>query len=182
MLEGSIFALDLGRRSGFAVGRPGELPRSGAVVLKAKDEPRRIALGNLIAFLQQQFKTYRLALVVKEAPLALEAFRRIRSSEDNVRMHHSLHGVVEGMCARFGIPIEEVAPATVRKHFIGSANMGERSATKRALVQRCHALGLMPRDVHDEDRADALAIHDWACAWFGKRSAAGEKLVLFGQE
>lgn len=35
-IGGPIFALDLGQRAGFAVGRPGETPRSGTVVLKDK--------------------------------------------------------------------------------------------------------------------------------------------------
>lgn len=180
-IGGPIFALDLGQRAGFAVGRPGETPRSGSVVLKEKLEPRRVALGNFIAFLQTSFSAERPELVVKEAPLTLEAFRRIHSSEDNVRMHHSLHGVLEGMCNRFGIDLEEAAPATIRKHFIGSANMGERSATKRAVLQRCHLLRLLPRDNCDEDRADALAAWDWACAVFGRRSFRQDELHMFGE-
>lgn len=180
-IGGPIFALDLGQRAGFAVGRPGETPRSGAVVLKDKLEPRRIALGNFIEFLQSQFAAERPELVVKEAPLTLEAFRRIHSNEENVRMHHGLHAIVEAMCVRFGIELEEAAPATIRKHFIGAANMGERSATKRAVVQRCHMLGLMPRAVLDEDRADALAVHDWACAVYGRRSFRQHELHMFGE-
>jgi hypothetical protein len=176
---GLFYALDLATRTGFAKGRPGERPFSGAILLKRTGQPRAVALGNLIAFLNDEWSIETPKLVCTEAPLSLGAFATIGSSEANVRMHHGLHGVVEGMCGRFGCRLIEANNAKVRKHFIGVGNMGDRDATKLAVVRRCHMLGLMPKDSNDNDRADAIALHDWSCATFGRRSTSIQELVLF---
>lgn len=170
-VTGIIFALDLGSRCGFAAGHPGDEVRSGAVRLKEADETGAIAGSNLICFLQEQWSTERPALVVKEAPLHLEGFRKRANSNVAVRLTLGLHFIVESMAMRFGVRWEEVHPARVRKHFIGIGRMGERAETKAAVVHRCQVLGLLPRSSTDDDRADALAIHDYAVAtWGGGRS------------
>lgn len=181
-MQGLVYALDLGTRSGFAKGRPGARPISGAVILKRRDEPRAVALGNLVAFLEGEWSAECPMIVCTEAPLTLGAFLKIKSSEANVRMHHGLHGVVEALCNRFGVAHHiEAQNATVRKHFLGVGRLGSREATKAAVVRRAHMLGLMPRESHDDNRADALALHDWACATYGRRSYSTENLVLFEQ-
>jgi len=180
-VTGPIFALDLGQRAGFAVGAPGRAPRSGAVILKDKKEPRRVACGNLIAFLQAEWSTSCPSLVVTVSPMTLGAFFDMHSSEANVRLQYGLQAIVEGMCERFGLPLEEINEATVRKHFIGKGRMGDRESTKLAVVSRCQVLGLMRRGSEDNDRADAIAVHDWACATFGRRAISTSKLVFFGE-
>lgn len=179
---GLVYALDLGTRSGFAKGRPGDAPISGALILKRRDEARAVALGNLLAYLNDEWSQDAPALVCTEAPMTLEAFRQLHSSEANVRMHHGLHAVVEALCARFGCRLIEAHNATVRKHFLGIGRLGNREDTKAAVVRRCHMLGLMPRDKNDDDRADAIALFDWACATFGNRSVSTQNLVLFEQK
>lgn len=177
-----ILALDLAIRCGFASAEAGAAPRmvkSGVVVLKERADDRSVAFGNLIAYLDKRFRDDRPDLVIKEAPLPLQAFRTLGNAAFTVRVTHALHGVTEGMCVRFGIRCEEVADATVRKHFIGRANCGARAATKAAVVQRCHALGYMPRDATDDNRADACALFDWAAATFGKAKPGA--LHLFGE-
>lgn len=178
-MAGAIFALDLASRTGFAVGRPGAYPRSGTVVLKKKGEHRRIALGNMVAWLNEEWTRERPALVVKEAAFSLQAFRDHANAESTVLMTYGLHGIVEAMAVRFGIRIEEGHPATIRKHFLGKARCGTRAQTKAAVIQRCHVLALMPKISHDADRADALATWDWAAATFGRARAA--ELHLFDE-
>lgn len=181
LVTGSIFTLDLGVTSGFARGRPGDLPTSGTVRLKRTSEKIDTAYANLIAFLADSFGASLPVLLVKEKMLALEAFKAIGNAEKTVRAHGAYHGIVEGMCVRFGVPWLDVADSTARKHFLGQARMGTRVDTKAAVVSRCHALGLMPRDCTDDNRADALCIHDWACATFGQRSGSIANFQLFGQ-
>lgn len=180
-IMGPIFALDLGQRSGFAVGSPGDRPRSGAVMLKQKSQARRVACGNLIIFLQQQWSTVMPSLMVTVSPMTLGAFFDMHSSESNVRMQYGLQAIVEAMCDRYGLPLEEISESTVRKHFIGKARTGDRDTTKAAVVERCIVLGLLPLGSTDNDRADALALHDWACATFGRRSASMNVLHFFGE-
>lgn len=176
-----IFALDLGQRCGFAFGCPGERPISGAWILKRKDEKRRVAAGNLIAILNDTWASARPSIVVKEAPLPLQAFSERGNSESGVVMAYGLHVIVEGMCERFGLRLEEAHPSTIRRHFIGIGRLGSRKETKGAVVRRCRMLGLVPDDCYDEDRCDAVATHDWACATHGRRSVSTESLVLFEQ-
>lgn len=176
---GTIFTLDLGQRCGYAVGAAGDVPRSGAKILKAKTEPRCIALGNLVAWLNEEWSREKPALVVKEAPLPLQAFRDRGNSEAGVLMAYGLHGIVEAMSVRFGVRLEQAHPSTVRKHFIGKGRMGARRDTKRAVVRRAQLLGFMPKTSADEDRADAIALWDWAAAHFGHRS--GGALHLFNE-
>lgn len=181
-LTGIIYGVDLGVSSGVAEGRAGEKPRSYSVVLKKPDEHRAVAFSNLIAFLDERFRAERPQLLAKEAMLNLRAFKNLGSAEATVRLTAGLHAIVEGMCGRYGIPWRDVHDATFRKHFLGRARMGTREETKAAVVSRCHLLGVMPRDCTDEDRADAIAVHDWACATFGRRSVSMADLFLFGEE
>lgn len=178
-VTGLIYCLDLGVSCGFAHGRPGDAPISGTVRLKTPKESMDVAYANLIAFLCEQFETLRPHLVVKEKMLALEAFRSIGNAEKTVRAHGGYHAIVEGLAVRFGVPWDDVADSTARRHFIGVGRTGNRDETKRMVVSRCHAMKLMPTDCHDDNRGDALAIWDYACANFGHHSPA--KLIMFGE-
>ena len=180
-VTGSIFTLDLGVTSGFARGRPGDMPVSGTVRLKKPSESIDTAFANLIAFLCEQFERERPVLVIKEKMLPLQAFATIGNAEATVRAHAGYHAIVDGLCVRFGIPSDDVADSTVRRHFIGVGRTGDRDETKRAVVARCHALSLLPKDCHENDRADAIAIWDWACANFGSRAASISNFQLFEQ-
>jgi hypothetical protein len=178
-VTGLIYCLDLGITTGFAKGKPGDAPVSGTVRLKQKGETIDVAYANLIAFLAGEFARERPVLVVKEKMLALQAFMAMGNAESTVRAHAGYHAIVDGLCVRFNIPWDEVADSTARKHFIGIARTGDREETKRAVVARCHALKLMSPDCHDDNRGDALAIHDWACANFGSRAASIQNFQLF---
>lgn len=181
-VTGQIFTLDLGNTTGFAAGAPGDKPTSGIVILKASSEKIDVAFSNLIVFLQEQFEARRPQLVVKEQMLPLEAFMALGNAERTVRAHAGFHAIVEAMCKRYSIDWDEKSDATIRKHFIGKGRLGTRKETKDAVINRCHLLGLMPRDCDDDNRADALAIHDWACATYGAHSASIQNFQLFGQE
>lgn len=173
-----VYALDLAVCSGFAFGRPGETPRSGVVRLKQSDEPPAVAYSNLIAYLNTALAEVP-DIVVKEAPIPLQGFRNLGNAAATVRLTHGLHAIVEGMCVRFGIRCEEAAAATIRKHFIGCAQAGDRRATKRAVIDRCHLLKLMPSTSVDDNRADAIATWDFACATYARRPIDARELRMF---
>lgn len=178
-ITGPIFCLDLGITSGFAKGRPGDAPVSGIVRLKKPSESIDVAFANLIAFLCEQFDQERPVLVIKEKMLALQAFATIGNAESTVRAHAGYHAIVEAIAVRYGIDWDDISDATVRKHFLGRSHMGARQDTKAAVVARCHLLGLMPKDCKEDNRADALATHDWACANYGALAASIERFHLF---
>lgn len=175
-----ILALDPAIVTGWAAGLPGKPPASGVVRLKAPDDPPRVAFANVMEYLRDLWTGGELpSLLVKEAPLPLQAFRDLGNAEGTVRMTFGLHAAIEGMCHRFGIPHRDVAAQTVRKHFIGRSSMGARAETKAAVVRRCHLLGYMPPDHHDDNRADALATWDWAAHTLAGRTP--DVLHLFGE-
>jgi hypothetical protein len=180
-VTGLIYCLDLGVACGFAKGRPGDVPVSGVVRLKKPSQSIDIAFANLIAFLCQEFEADKPELLIKEKMLSLQAYAAIGNAEATVRAHAGYHAIVEGLCVRFGIPWDDVADSTARKHFIGVGRTGDRDETKLAVVARCHILKLMPADCHDDNRGDALATHDWACANFGSRAASISNFQLFDQ-
>ena len=163
-MGGPVIGLDAGRRLGFAAGLPNAVPESFTVVLSKSDAGLAVQAGNLIAFLDKRFREDRPALVVKEAPFSLAAFSDHHVNEAAVRSAFGLHCIIDGMCQRYGITCREIAEVTVTKHFTGKARHGGRPARKRAIINRCRLLGYVAADCSDEDRCDALAVWDWACA------------------
>lgn len=180
MIDGPLLAVDLGISLGWCFGAVNEKPESGALLLKQRGDQRSVAMGNLIAFLDERCRAQKPALIVKEAPFPLEAYRKKHNSEDRVKMDYGLHAIVDGMAERFNIRVESVYAATVRKFFLGRAHMGERSKTKQAVVNRCHLLGLMPKHSTSDDRADSCALWVYGASVFGHRMA--DKLFLFNEK
>lgn len=172
-----IMAIDLGVHMGIATGPIGGSPVSHSRSLKTPDQSPAVAFARLLGLLDETFRVAPPSLLVKEAPMHLGAFAKRGNAAATVRFTHSLHGIVEAMCERYRVKWQEVAPATVRKHFIGKANAGDRKATKAAVVARCHLLKYLPKDCHDDDRADACAIFDWATA----QTRVPGALHLFGE-
>jgi hypothetical protein len=174
-----LFCLDLGQRTGFAVGAAGSLPVSGTVVLKKPTEPAAVALGNLLEFLRERWTAERPDLVVIEAPLSIAAMARLNNAEETMLLLHRLAGVVQAMTQRFAIRLVEVNSATARKHFMGRGSAGTREETKRAVVSRAVMLGYLPRGCEDDDRADACCVFDWAAATLCR--IPPRELVMFGE-
>jgi Holliday junction resolvasome RuvABC endonuclease subunit len=172
-----IIALDLAQRMGVAVGAAGVRPSVSVVDLKSRTDPRAVAGSNLISYLDNAIRHHRPGMIVIEAPLALQGFRTLGNAAATVRMAHGLAEIAAAMAYRFGVPFHEVHVATVRKHFIGSSGAGERSATKAAVVARCHMLGYLPRHCHEENMADACAVFDYASAVLVGKPLP---IVLFG--
>jgi hypothetical protein len=91
-----------------------------------------------------------------------------------------LRGAAEGVFRKAGIEPKDVAPSTVRAHFIGRANCGDRITTNNEIVRRAWLLGLMPKDDNSQDRANAIAVWDHACHTHGR--AVPRALALFGEK
>lgn len=184
-----ILALDLGRVTGWAKGATNSVPpASGSVELAKATQSPSVALAELqewfsersnwaIAFSERS--DWRIDLVVKEAPLSLKACARLGTSEDAVRAAYGQHAIIEALCEHWGLRCIEVPVVTVTKHFTGKSAWGGRAERKRAILARARALGYIERNCRDEDRADALAIWDWAQAVYGK--ARPKELKLYGE-
>lgn len=170
-----IAALDIATTCGFAFGEAGAIPQSGSVRLKRPGEPPEVAAFNMRAFLRDRLTLERFDM------LALEHFLNpvAQKSADAVILQIMCFGVAvaEGMAR--GIRIEAPQPSTIRKHFIGCANMGARKDTKAAVLARAKVLGYVPRDCRDTDRSDACAVFDFTAATYAR--VPPRDLVFFGE-
>lgn len=180
-----LIALDLGTRMGFACGKAGHgaIPRSGAMILREGPEPTARAYSNLQRWLCGIIEAVpkperRSMIVVKEAALSLAAFKILGNAAATVEFTYKLHGAVESVCDSYRILCRDVADSTVRKHFIGKANAGKRTATKAAVLHRAKLLKYISDKCTDDNRADACAVFDYAAHTFAR--ASGGVLLLFG--
>jgi hypothetical protein len=180
VIDGLILALDLATECGWAIGHPRDkVPRSGAANLKQRGEKRRDVMGNLGALFDSLIRPEKPKLVVVENHIPIPAYFAMKDGTRRIEFDLYQHGIIEMMTARYGIDFHAVHMAIVRAYFIGHGNMGTRPDTKAAVVQRCHVLGLMPKESHNDNRADAIATWFWAAGVFGSR--IGE-LYLFGEK
>jgi hypothetical protein len=89
------------------------------------------------------------------------------------------------MAGCYGIPYLSVRRQKALKHFTGRSNWGTPGKDdgsiqgKRATIRQAQVLGWLPRDVRDDDVADAMAIHHAAASTFGR--SAPKNLHLFGE-
>ena len=185
-IAGPILGLDMGRRMGVAIGEPGSIPLSFSVLLGTQRDGIAVQSSNLIAWLNailagvdpvSRRPLPKPGLVAKEEPFRLAAFRDKGVNEEAVRSAYGLHVVCVGMCERHGVPFDEAPAQTITKHFTGVARHGGRPQKKRAIILRCRQLDYVPADCTDDDRCDALAAWDWACA--NRAGVAPRELVLF---
>lgn len=181
-----ILALDIATVTGWALGRPGDAPRYGTLRLKKKDEDAEVASFNVGCFLADVFSYGRPDLVVYEEPfppivhcqMAANS-GRIMQNNESMELPLGIKHVIWFCCRRAGVRVERAQRNTVLKHFTGKAKWGGRPEAKKAVVDRCHMLGLMPKSVRNDDIADAIAIHSWAGCKFD--NAVERELVLFDQ-
>lgn len=170
-----LLALDPATVMGFAYGEAGAIPRSGSVRLKRPGEAAEVAAFNALAFLRDLFVLDKPDLCFLEHYLNPVA----QKSADAVILQLMVYGVIVATCQSYQVRYETAHAATIRKHFIGAANAGRRQDTKLAVLNRAKALGYIPRDCRDDNRADALAAWDFAAATYAR--ARPERLVLFGE-
>ena len=168
-MEGTILALDNGWHTGWAFGEPGQRPRSGS---------EDVTVPDFLDWLNTALRRDRPRLVVVEDVLPLAAYRRVGTSEATVYDALKRRGVVEACCGLWSIELRAVDVLDVRKHFTGKRSHGGREAGKLATISRCRQLRYVGPEERNEDRCDALAIWDWACATIAR--VAPKELHMFG--
>lgn len=186
---GTVYAYDLGQKTGWCRGAPGQPPQSGSWSLYKGSEGIEQGFGNFIACLQDQFEEDAPSLVVWAQPLSPQATREQDTpiSAAALRSQYGFRGILAGMARRYGALPKEINEATARKHFIGKGRLTKDDVAagaeiKDLVLARCHAIQLFGRGVTDTDRADACCLHDWACATYGMASTSMQTLALFGEQ
>ena len=169
-------ALDVGRKTGFCIGRAGELPDSGSWVLRKPGDPNGLAIGELARRMIELKGTYgKPDLIVCEHWLPPHQAKSAANVEDALRMN----GCVNAVAGVWGVDVTEPYPATVRAQVCGKAHDKSGDGTKMLVVQNMILRKLIPIDCVDNDRADAVCSWVWAEANFARVAPA--KFVLTGR-
>lgn len=155
----AILALDVATTSGWAYGRPGEVPRSGTIrFAPAGSTNARVGCGALRWF-TDFLKLNPVDAVFYEAPFD----PRHMGGKTNFSTTRTLVGLpflIDTMCEAKGIArLREVTVGDARKHFLGRGVRGDKG--KDEVQQRCAQLGWR---FDSPDAADACAVWSFACA------------------
>lgn len=166
---GAILALDLARVTGFAIGRPNEIPRSGSVAFAKEGQSMAAVLSGCRAWLCQfLIDNPTIQLIVFEAPL-LPMFKRGKTTIVTIRQLMALAGTVEECLYGKGYDVREATVAAIRTHFLGS-NKHKREEAKRLTVAMCRARGWI---AVDDNAADALALWDYQATLLARNEGRG---------
>ncbi|WP_276200594.1 hypothetical protein [Chelatococcus sp. XZ-Ab1] len=169
-----IWTLDLGGRTGWAMGPAGKRPTSGSWELKRGDDTREEAWARLGRHLRDHLSVERPDLIVIEAALEPGGQKSGHAAANTF----GYLGAVYAVAGCYRVRVAAAHAQSISKHFIGRGRVGDRRLKKQLFIDRCHLLGLLDRDCRDDNRADAVALHDYASARWGR--AAPKELVLFG--
>jgi len=167
-----ILALDLATKSGFAVGNTGGKPFCFTKVLGEIGAPHGKRFCQCLQTMNRVIKEQQPDLIVLEAP-----FKTHKKTDTNVEfITMGLRAVAMAVGELHGVPFEQYAVRTIRKHFIGYNP--PREEAKAATVKRCGQLGYK---VWNDDEADAAALWDYACSRLS-RSHSLANTPLFGDK
>jgi len=156
--NGAILALDIATRTGWAYGKPGELPLSGSERLAPAGSSNGAVGRGLLRWLTDFTKVNAVAALYIEAPMNPQIMGG-KTTFGTARMLIGLCFLAETVAEARGIYfIREANVQDVRKHFLGKARPKDK---KREVMARCKALGW---DHTDDNEADALALWAYACA------------------
>ncbi len=142
---GNVLSLDLASTAGFCLGRFGERPRFGAVLLRGDDAIQRMAA--LRTWLDEQDEFQAITAIVLEAAI-IGDHRSILAAE----ILTSLQAMAGLWAWDMSIPIIRVASSTARKAMIGTGRFPKGEA-KHHVTEWCRSKGF---DVKTHDAADAV--------------------------
>jgi hypothetical protein len=156
-----IIAFDIATTTGWARGRVGTTPSSGSKRFGTVEASPGAVFKHAMEWFEETLTNAAPpSIVVWEALLPPTAKQGETQAHVRDRLA-GLHAIVLGTAHRFGIyqtAIYQVAD--IRQHFIGHRNLKTVKA-KRAVVERCRALGW---PCESDDAGDALAAWHFACS------------------
>jgi Holliday junction resolvasome RuvABC endonuclease subunit len=153
--RGTILALDLSLKTGFAVGRDGGRLVWGVWNLgKQDDSGSGLRFSKLAGELEDAITVHAPELVVYEAPAG-------KRGMGTARLLLALCGIVEMVSSEAGIRYREEHVGTVRKLVLGHGRpqAAEGAHPKSPMLDWCRAQGW---DVESDDAADALILLRYA--------------------
>lgn len=153
-----LIALDIASCTGFAIGRPGGIPRLGSIRLGDDGATPAERGAKLITWLGETVSTLRPRWLVYESPLPGKR-KDEKSTLQTGFMLMGLAFTAGAVASLFGChSISQGHAGSVRKHFLGRGNFPSAQA-KRLAFRRCQELGWDPKG--SLDAADAGALWHW---------------------
>jgi hypothetical protein len=156
-----ILALDIATRMGWALGKPGEVPRAGTVRFGSDDASLWARYAHALTWAIDQFihkPGERVTRLVIEDQLNPQAF----SSKEGAELLYGLPAIIAACAYHRGIyKIERHKVADVRGLFIGRRGLKTNDA-KAAVMRRCRQLGWAVGE--DHNAADACALWAYDCS------------------
>lgn len=180
-----IDSIDQGRRSGYAFGPAGEAPaRRGFILLRESKEPRCVAFGNLIHYLDTLWRKRVPDLLIMEEPQSIVQWfesnkKKLRPTDPNgVSSGYELTAIITGMAERYGIKrVETVRRQSLLVHILGKGNGRlNREEGKAAIIAYMIQHGYVEENCKDDDMCDAIAMHIYASDVFARVPQAEFKL------
>lgn len=155
---GTILALDIATRLGWAFGRPGERPSYGSVRLAPQGASNGAIGRGMLRWMTDFLTVSKVDALYYEVPLNPK-MSGLKTTFATARILLGLPFLVETIAEARGLfYLREAGVYDVRKHFTGEARPKDK---KLAVMARCRQLGW---PVDDDNAGDALALWDFACA------------------
>jgi hypothetical protein len=156
-----ILAIDAATVSGWARGKPGEIPSSGSVRFGKPNSADYVVFGDAVNWFVERLKVGPVPdVLIIEALLPPTAMKGETTRAVRDRLC-GLHGILKGIAHRYGIGEIATAPVgLVRQHFIGWRH-ARRNVAKRETMLRCRELGW---PCVDDNAGDALALWHYAAS------------------
>jgi hypothetical protein len=166
--DGPILALDLASATGWAEGRPGEVPTSGYFRFAPAGASQEAIGWRAIEWARRRFdpnhpegKRYRLILVEEPLP---STFARGKTNKQTGNLLIGLAFQFGSMAYGFGqFNYRVAAPRDVRQFFIGNGRLKGLLAKAKVAI-KCRELGWVhPTRPVPHDQTDALALWAYGC-------------------
>lgn len=151
-----IMTLDLAKRTGFAIGYPGdEKPISGSILFASDGASHEAIFAKALGWFSSTIREHKPDVVVWEAPLPT-SFSQGHTTVKVTSILFGLPAIVGAVAYLLGIyELRTADVRDVRRFFIGGNP--KREIAKKLTMQQCRMMGW---DFADDNEADALAI--WA--------------------
>jgi hypothetical protein len=169
---GRIMCLDLSLNTGFCIGTPAGIERSGLLKLRVGeyDDPCRPA-RRLASWLRKQFMFEKYDFIVREKAMAPGAqIHGTGNSGDTLALTWLEIGALEAVAFCYGVKIVDVPVTTHRKFTTGRARWDSRKEAKQQTIAAVRRLGLWKEsDGNNDNIADAKSLFAYSISAFGNR-------------
>lgn len=172
MSDEAILALDLARITGWAYGRPGEVPRTGSKELAPAGSGNGTVGRGLLRWMTGFLEVSPAKTVYIEAPLDPRHMGK-KSNMATARQLLGLCFLAETIAEAKGIyRVREAGVQDVREIFVGKRRPEDG---KEAVQRRCRQLGW---EISDDNAADAAALFAFACHVEARGVALGQGVTI----